>query len=74
MKKSQCLNVSVLVNLHQDFKMVKQVLIEQQWMLLIKYNNRGKEKDKEKSCNHSINKLVFFFWKNYHVIGTSNDV
>ena len=25
-------NILVLVNLHQDFKMVKQVLLEQQWM------------------------------------------
>ena len=25
-------NVSVLIDLHEDFKMVKQVLIEQRWM------------------------------------------
>ena len=32
MKESQHQNVLVLANLYQDFKMVKQVLIEQQWM------------------------------------------
>ena len=31
-KESQCYNVSAFVNLHQDFKMLKQVLLEQQWM------------------------------------------
>ena len=29
MKESQRLNVLVLINLHQDFKMVKKMLIEQ---------------------------------------------
>ena len=32
------------MNLHQDFKMVKYVLIEQRWMFFFKHNNREKEK------------------------------
>ena len=31
------------MNLHQDFKMVKQVLLEQWWMFHKKYNDRGKK-------------------------------
>ena len=42
-RKFDLKNVSVLMNLRQDFKMIKQVLIEEQWM----FNKIEKLKDKK---------------------------
>ena len=44
----------------QDFKRVKQVLIEQQWMFTKIQKQKEKSAYKERSYNHSIIQSVFF--------------
>ena len=60
------------MNLHQDFKTVKQVLIEQQWMFNKILKKRKENIYKERSYNYSI--IHSFFFKIYHVIDTGNEV
>ena len=64
-------NVSVLVNLHQDFKMMKQVLIEQRSM----FDKIQKQSEENIYKDHvtiqSFNQSSFS--KFYHVIDTGND-
>ena len=62
------------MNLHRDFKMVKEVLIEQWWMF-DKIQNQGKKNiytKKDHITVQSFNQCSFL--KNYHMIGTGNDV
>ena len=51
------------MNLHQDFKMVKQELIVQRWMFNKIQNQGKKNKYKERSYNRSIIQPAFFFEK-----------
>ena len=62
------------MNLHQDFKIVKQVLIEKRWMFNTITKKKRKNIYKERSYNCPIIQSASFFEKNYHVIGTGNDV
>ena len=55
--------------------MVKKSVIRTTVDVLIKYNNRGKEKIYiYAKKDHKTVQSAFFLKNNYHVIGTSNDV
>ena len=69
------------MNLHQDFKTVKQVLIEQRWMFNRIQNRKSRMyiqrkinvyTKKDQSSVQSFNQHSFS--KIYYVIGTGNDV
>ena len=49
------------MNIRQDFKMVKQVLIEQRWIFDKIQKQKGDFVDKERSYNRSIIQSAFFF-------------
>ena len=48
------------MNLHQDFKIVKQVLIEQRWVFNKIVKQKGENVYKERSYNHSLIQWIFF--------------
>ena len=61
------------MNLHQDFKMVKQVLIEQ-WWIFNKIQKQGKERIYTKKDYITVQSFNQHSFLKNQVIGTGNDV